>query len=500
MKRTIYVLLLLAMAFASCSKKYLDQEPYTATSLGDAIKSEADLLVALTGTYSQLRSYYIYGTSNALKGDLMGDNTYVTTSNSGRYISLNTYSFTTSDTYAYYCWFYNYTAIKYANTVINAGLASSANVNQYMGEAYAIRALCHFELVRNFGHAYTAAPDDPGVPIVTSFNQDTLPARSTVKQVYVQVLADLDKAYSLMTAYRGTAYFSKYAARALQARVYQNMGDWANAKTAALDVINNSGWAMLASSAYVSPTGSLGSVYTASTYSPGGYWSNAAVQSSSKNETLFEVASDVTNNNGYESIGSLYLQIGGGYGDILALGDLYNLYSSTDVRRGLIPNAGTGYRSGQAGVTYLCYKYPNAFGTADRDDTKLLRLSDILLIAAEAYYNTGDETSARLYLNKVAQQRDPAFTGYLSTGTQLLEDILTERRKELAFEGSRFWDLVRLKRSWTKICNPNPLKTVAVNAANNSNASFSKTAPLVYPIPLTEIQANPNMAQNPEFQ
>jgi len=499
MKNKIYLLALVAFVFSSCSKSFLDDEPYTGTSLGSAIKTEGDLLVALNGTYSQLQSYYIYGTSNSIKGDLQGDNTYITTSNSNRYISLNNFSFVTTDGYAKYAWYYNYIAIKYANVVINAGLSGTANIDQYVGEAYAIRALSHFELVRNFAHPYTVAPNDPGVPIIKSFNQDTLPARSTVKEVYAQVISDLEKAYSLLTVYRGTAYFSKYAARALEARVYQNQGDWANAKIAALDVINNSGWTLLSPTDYVSPSGSLDVSYDASTYSPGGYWANPVVQSSTKNETLFEVASDVTNNNGFESIGSLYLQAGGGYGDILALGDLYNLYSTTDVRKGLVVDAGPDYRSGQSGDTYLAYKYPNAFGASDRDDTKILRLADVILIAAEAYYNTSDPVNANLYLNLVAKKRDPSFAGYASTGTQILEDILTERRKELAFEGGRFWDLVRLKRSWTKVQNQNPLKTISINAANNSNANFSKTTPLVYPIPQAEIDANKNITQNPEF-
>jgi len=165
----------------------------------------------------------------------------------------------------------------------------------------------------------------------------------------------------------------------------------------------------------------------------------------------------------------------------------------------LVVDAGVGYRSGQAGNTYLAYKYPNAFGAADRDDTKILRLADVILIAAEAYYNTSDPDNANLYLNFVAKKRDPSFAGYASTGTQILEDILTERRKELAFEGGRFWDLVRLKRTWTKVINQNPLKSISINAANNSNASFSKITPLVYPIPQAEIDANKNITQNPEF-
>jgi hypothetical protein len=285
--------------------------------------------------------------------------------------------------------------------------------------------------------------------------------------VYTQIIADLEKAYSLMTVYRGTAYFSKYAARALEARVYQTMGDWANAKLTALDVINNSGVSLVTSANYIA------------------YWGNPAVQTSSKNETLFEVASDVSNNNGFDQLGYIYLT--SGYGDILATSDLYNLYAATDVRKGLIT---VGTRSGQSGTAYFVNKYPNPANSTDKDDTKVLRLADVLLIAAEAYYNTGDPINANLYLNKVAQQRDPSYVGYASTGTQILEDILTERRKELAFEGSRFWDLYRLQRSFTKVSNQNPLVTIAVSPS---------TTQLIFPIPLAELNANPNIAQNPGY-
>ena len=93
-------------------------------------------------------------------------------------------------------------------------------------------------------------------------------------------------------------------------------------------------------------------------------------------------------------------------------------------------------------------------------------------------------------LNKVAKQRDPAFTGYTSTGAQVLEDILTERRKELAFEGSRYWDLLRLKRTFTKVKNQNPLSTLIVDPSNPV---------LIFPIPQSEMDANKNMTQNPGY-
>ncbi len=67
--------------------------------------------------------------------------------------------------------------------------------------------------------------------------------------------------------------------------------------------------------------------------------------------------------------------------------------------------------------------------------TKGLRLSEVYLIAAEASYPT-DETAALGYLNDLVSQRDPGFA-YASIGQALLDDIISERRKELAFEGNR---------------------------------------------------------------
>ncbi|HEY4148634.1 MAG TPA: RagB/SusD family nutrient uptake outer membrane protein [Chitinophagaceae bacterium] len=471
-KYKLSLFLLAAVAFGSCKKAFLNDKPYDAVLLVDAIKTESDLQGAVSGMYSSLRTTDLYGRTLPVKGDLMADNTFVTTSNSGRYIPLNAYLFTNNDAYALAVWTNAYVAIKYANSIIQYGSTitpANANINEYLGEAYATRALMNFELVRNYSHPYTAAPTDPGIPLVLKFDETAVPVRGTVKDVYTQIIADLEKAYSLMTVYRGTAYFSKYAARALEARVYQNMGDWANAKTTALDVINNSGVVLTPSTGYVA------------------YWNNPAVQAPpAKTETLFEVASDYTSNNQFDQIGFIYLTAGGGYGDILVNADLYNAYSATDVRKQLI---GVGTRSGQTGTAYTCLKYTNAANGTDKDDTKVLRLSDVMLIAAEAYYNTPDIANANLYLNKVAQQRDPSFAGWSDAGAQVLEDILVERRKELAFEGNRFWDLVRLQRSFTKTTNQSPLVTVAVTPSNNA---------LIFPIPLNELNVS-HLQQNPGF-
>ncbi len=479
---------LIVAAFAgllvvSCKKEYLDKVPYNALPLATSISTEVDMNTVLTGVYSGLRATDLFGRTLSVKAEVMSDNAFVTTSNSGRYLTPNNFVFSATDAYAAGIWQNAYVVIKNANNVINSTLATSTNVNQYRGEALAIRALMYFELVRNFGKPFTIDPTSAGVPIVLTFDYTALPARNTVKEVYAQIIKDLEAAYPLLTSYRGSAYFSKYAARALEARVYQNMGDWANAKTTALDVITNSGWTMSTANQYSLASGSP----AAGNYSPGGYWANPVVQSTGKNETMFEVASDLLNNNGFDQIGFIYLTVGGGYGDILANSDVYNLYSSTDARKALMA---TGTRSGQPGTSYFNYKYPNPANGADKDDTKVLRIADIYLIAAEAYYNAGDIINANFYLNKVAQQRDPAFAGWADIGTQVLEDILVERRKELAFEGSRYWDLVRLGRSWIKIKNLSPLTTISVTPASPY---------LIMPIPQSERDANSNISQNPGY-
>jgi hypothetical protein len=91
------------------------------------------------------------------------------------------------------------------------------------------------------------------------------------------------------------------------------------------------------------------------------------------------------------------------------------------------------------------------------------------------------------YLNQVATKRDPAFIGYVSTGTQVLEDILTERRKELAFEGHRYWDLVRNNRDVVRVNqNTNYPSNVPLTIATNN---FRR----ILPIPQTELDANANI-------
>jgi len=475
----------LVFALPSCSKSFLNQVPKDGTPTVTAITSEATMYTAILGLYSSMRATDFYGRTYAIKGDLMADNAFLSSANSGRYLGFNNYDMDKTNAYPRDVWSNAYAGIKNANFIINCGLQNTNNPISHMyAEAYALRGLFLFDLARNYSMPYAAGVDNDGVPIVKFFDYKALPARSKVGEVYAQILSDLDSAL-LLSKYAQTAtmtfsstgvnrvmnytFVTKYVIEALQARVYQHMGNWQAVHDKAQDIVDNGGYSLTTSTALV------------------GYWQNAGV-SNDKIETMFEVTSDANNNVSDGTLANIYVPKPlGSYGDILATKAFYNTYTSTDARRSLY-NPST--RSGQLGTAYYVTKYP--IDVVNYDDVKIVRYAEVLLTLAESYYNLSDETNALKYLNMVAMQRDPSFAGYASTGAQVLEDILNERAKELAFEGYRFWDLYRLQRPFV-----HPQSQDAANAINKSvSVTPGNTPNFIFPIPNNERLLNPNISQN----
>jgi len=457
-----------AVMLAGCAKDFTVQTPKDSVPLDQALNTVSALNNALDGVYAQLRSVGIYGRDYLVLGDIQADNTYVEVRNSGRYLSQYNYSVTTGDGVVTEMWSAAYTGIQRANQIINAKVTATGAA-AVKAQAYAIRALLYFKLVNIFAKPYTDDPTALGVPIILTYDPYVLPKRNTVKEVYTQIVADLQAAIKDAPDYTNSVHLSKYAAEALLARVYLYMGDNTNAETAAVDVINNSGFTL------ATPTDLAA------------FWANPAIQSNQE-EVMFEVDADAINNNGYDDVAGIYVN---GYQDLYASSGLYNLYTSTDVRKSLMTPGVT--KSGAA--AYLVYKFPNALN-ADRDNLKVIRLAEVYLIAAEAAL-PANEGAALTYLNTLVSQRDPGLV-YSSTGSQLLTDIVNERRKELAFEGDRFYDLNRLKKSITRKSNPGAIPAGQGNV--NLSIAYPDTRRLA-PIPLSEIQANANIAgqQNPGY-
>ncbi len=457
--KNMIVTTVLFLSLASCEKSFLELKPPTSLTPEFALATEADLQVALRGAYSGLKSTALYGRSLMVLGDMMADNTYQSALNTNRYTNFNLYNYLVTDGDVAGLWNASYTIILRANNIINSPIADNANIQQIKGEAYAIRALAYFNLVRYFGSPYTLDPSKLGVPIITTYQADLKPERAKIADVYTLINKDLTQAFTLMTKFTNSSQFSNYSAKALQAKVYLAMGDKTNAKAAALDVITKSGFTAISSAAHT------------------GYWAGVAPRTD-KVETLLEISFDAVANNAFDALSYIYLQ-SGNYGDMLCSTELYDLFETTDIRKSLYA---TGIRGGLASV------FVNKYGsfTGDHSDTKVIRMSEMYLIAAEASYpsNTAD---ALKYVNEVTSRR--GATAIASSGSALLEDIITERRKELAFEGERYLDMQRLQRNIARSKNY-PAAALSIDFTNYRR---------IMPIPQGELDANPSikLQQNP---
>jgi hypothetical protein len=463
-KQASSVLIVCMFFFTSCSKNFIDRNPFDSVPLSQAITDEASMQNALNGAYAKLRDVAIYGRDLPVIGDLQADNSYIEVQNSGRYIPQYQYNFTATDDVYTEFWNAAYACILRANQIIDANI-TGANVDAIKAQAYAIRALMYFKLINAYARPYTDDPNGAGVPLVLHYDPYAQPARNTVKEVYAQIINDYTTGFNTAPAYTSSVTLSKYAIEGLLARTYLYMGDNANAKNAAVDVINNSEFSLATVDQYAA------------------LWANPGIHTDAV-EIMFEVDADIVNNNNFDDLGGIYANI---YQDIYCTQELYDLYSITDVRTSVLIPATT--KTGAPAV--IVYKYQNAANTKDKDNIKVIRLAEVYIIAAETSL-PANEDDARTYLNAIAQTRDPNFTGYNSSGSTLLNDIITERRKELAFEGDRFYDLNRLKRDIERQGDPASIP----GPLSISYTDYHRVAP----IPQSELQANPNIQQNPGYQ
>lgn len=453
----------LLMLMASCSEDFLELQPSGAVDLDSAIKTLDDYKSAVNGIYSGLQSSNYYGRYFILVPDVMSDDVKQN-AQANRARDFADYTANVQDGIASGMFNTIYNVINRANTVINANAEVPAAVenqkNQYVGEALALRALAHFDLVRIFAQHYGFTNDNghPGISIVTSFDQDAKPGRNTVAQVYAQIETDLAEAVKFMTIAPATpGRMSKEAALALLARVNLYKGDWAKAEQYANDVISGGKYKLMTNGEYASS------------------WSN---QFSS--ESIFSIFFRADDDNGSDALGRMYIVEG--YGDYLPSQDVVSLIPEGDARLAIFEEDPS--LSGALGNIRV-NKYPNP---SVQNSTPIIRLSEMYLIRAEARAMQGKESDAQTDVTTIRQRGLPTAPAVTATGQALLDEIEKERRIELMFEGHRLWDLMRKKKGVFRTdCTG---LTCEIPYPNDR---------FIAPIPQREIDANPNMAQNPGY-
>ncbi|WP_293738912.1 RagB/SusD family nutrient uptake outer membrane protein [uncultured Parabacteroides sp.] len=451
-----------SVTFTSCDG-YLDTFPSDSLVSTDAITTLQDVETALNGAYYELKDDSYYGCDFVARAEVGGED--VQTLTSGGLRTDTYYRFThRQNNSPEELWSYPYAIINRANVLLNAietgDLPAGDELNNAKGEALALRALCHFDLLITYAKPYFVENGEtPGIVLVKEvLGADDLPARSTVAQGYEMVITDLEEALKYIGTEVKNGRFNSWAVKGLLARINLYKRDWEKAFSYAEDVINNSPYSLLKTEDYVAS------------------WS--ARYSS---ESVFDLEISDLDAGNREMFG--YVVDPKGYAAISITKEFEDLINENqdDIRRNLLSATAI------EGRTYM-NKYPGIGGKAAVNNIRVIRLSDIYLIAAEAALKKSsvDQASANKYLNAIIKRAIPGAADV--TATEAL--VLKERRKELVMEGHRFYDIMRLGITVTRQGGYHFL-----NNTDLISPSYQDYRTILA-IPQAEIDVNPNIKQN----
>lgn len=444
--RLVPAAFLLAIAVGACSDSLLDVLPVDEISEDIAIIDAKSAQAALVGAYSALQSGNLYGGDYVIWTDLLTEDVEHT-GTYGSYADGDLLFFRPNMGVIDGVWTDFYDGINRVNLLIQKvpeiDDIDASDANEILGQAYALRALHYFNLVRAWG--------DVPLVLVPPANLDEAAevTRSPVSAVYAQIEADLDQAQGMVGSLGNDdrTFVTPGFVTAFQAKVALYQEDWSTAASKAQQVVN--------SGDYVLPSNPR-AAFTA--------------DGDASSEDIFRVVFTAVdwNNQGY------YYMYDGRF-EVGATEEIYNLFSDDDLRKDL---NFSGFRPD--GIEVI--KFPTPIGA---EDIHVIRYADVLLILAEALAEQGSNLSAAVgYLNEVRTRAGLdayVFGTDLTSQQEVLEAVYHERHLELAFEGEHWFDLVRTGKA--------------------ADALGSRFAPhkALWPIPVGEMDTAPNLVQNPGY-
>ena len=445
-----------------------DMDTLPSTSLGEeiAITTENDLQNAVNGIgYLLSEDQMLYGSEYCIYADLL-TNEFKIVDDMGHSSRISKYTLTKNDDLPADAYYFLYKAIANCNKALqlSENMEATDAVKDMQGQLYAWRGLLHFDLARMFAHIPSTVADvnaaNSGIVLSTEvYAPDFKGTRSTLKETYDQIIADLTKGMDMMnpTAKKVTGYFNYYAALAFRARAYLYMGEYAKALTDAKAVIADGGYKL----------------YTTENYEK--VWTQEGTT-----ESIFELLITANHNAQRYAVG--YYCDASGYPEC-ALSDggkilTYLLANDNDIRSKLIKKQVV---KGKDGEHYFPAKYPGR-GSLYVNNPKIIRLSEIYLIAAEAeLLGNSDGAAAASYINEIEKNR---VDGYTDVASVTIDDIIFEYEKELFAENQIAFAFWRNKQSVTNQV------TKVINYDDNRT---------ILPIPQAEIDYDPNLVQNPGY-
>lgn len=508
MKKIYIVLLAAVLAMTtSCKEGTLDTAPTDAVAGSTLLETTEGGYMALNGAVRWLWQWGVTVTGNAhqcigpqgysLMADLMGEDMVMAGQGNGWF--WYDYLYDVKDAYTsgawrpYDCWNYYYTLICQVNYIIAAAetmQGDPADVDYIMGNAYAFRAYAYHYLEMVYARSYIGHEDKLGVPVLLepTTSSTTGKPRSTNRQVYEQIVSDINTAISLLEgkSQKHCSHIDYYVANGIKTRIALYMGDWQGAYDAASKALGGS---------KVITTDILSGYNDADAKDV--MWGAEIIESQGTTNPQFLAHMDIAF---------------GGYGEAArkcCSEWLYERIPAGDARKQWW-NYEDLNANGNTLVGYQQYKFrfADASNPYTGADHIFMRVPEMYLSMAEAACRLGNDTEAQSILNEFMSYRvSGEFTYDCSgkTGTalgalttdetgSLLEEIILQRRIELWGEFGRVFDIKRLRQGFVRTVEMgHPAKALLPTLKLNDPESFD----WVLTIPQAEIDANPYILQNP---
>ena len=512
-KYSIYTLLLI-LAFGACSDSVLDKTPIGKFNSDDYLTTEEEAEAAIIGVYDYLQiGYNNYGDWSSIffvKG-LQGDDLNTgggSSADQPKLQQLNNFTYEYDNPAIKDVWHSFYKIVNASNAILNTISSELGNAKQISAEAKFFRAYAYFELVTMWG-------DVPFFLENTTEISVSFP-RTDKATIYTQIHKDLTEAISDLPVKEdldeGLKFrVAKGAAQALKGKVFLYQEDYTNAHQMLQNVIDDDSYSLVEDYSTIwlreerAGSESIFEVLYSSknAHDWGGPWdgtaeSNFIVQlCGPRGDNSFNNMDVIGYTNGWG-----FNVPTGKFGDLLqaeAGAERYN--TSTISEDEFVAAGGEVNRSGNnnwdAFEGYIRLKYSTIPSETSEGGVtevnwntpfKLIRLSDVMLMAAEAYNRDGMDPQAVSLIKDVRERA--GFTDHSAweslTGDALFDIIKKERSLELAFEGHRFWDLVRWGDATTEL----------------ASRGFTAGKNEVFPIPQEEIDLNAGISiedQNPGY-
>ncbi len=479
----IKITLIAGLLFSSCNK-ITEITPTHSLSEELAFQNIDDVENGLSGVYSGMRGGAYYGNNMSVLPDMMSDNLTESVESIANYRLLTDWSYNAENPTVAGSWIGMYRIISTANNLLEqlARFESTANrkqVDRIKGQLLAVRGLLHFDLLRCFSTSYERNSDELGIALMTESgakNPFVQPSRATVKASYDQIIKDLEEALALV----------KNTDKPINSKIERNKLDEIGI-AAILARVNLYAKQYDAAVKYASEV--IKARPLADNFDFPFMWSDNGIE-----EVAFSVyfgtgeggrlASEVFSQGVNRASFDMSPEVADFFGknDAERLKDIrWDSYVSPE-----FPTAAKEKRIGR----FIATKYNKKSSTTTADgivNFKAFRTGEMMLIRAESYALLGKEDLGLIDLNDLRRTRIEDFTNGGEKGAGLLDAIAKERRKELWLEGHRWFDL---KRTTKTIFRKNCDQPATACDLKPDNRAWT------FPIPIGEIQANPNMKQN----